>query len=316
MAQPAPAPRIDVHHHILPPRYMAELATLAPAEKLQPWWTPAQSIEDMDKNGITTAITSLTQPAVWFDDVATARRLARESNDYAAALAADYPKRFRMFAALPLPDAEGSLREIDHAMGPLHAVGVGLMTSYGDKYLGDRAFWPVYEELNRRKAVVYTHPLTPSCCKNPLPQYLRDSAIELGTDTTRTIASLLFSGTAARFPGIRWIFSHAGGTMPYLYGRFLREEAALKEKQAVLPNGLLFEIKKFYYDTAQATSAGTLAGLLSLVPPSQILLGTDYPARTAAEVVAGLSKYGFSTDDIEAVEYKNALRMMPELAAR
>jgi predicted TIM-barrel fold metal-dependent hydrolase len=312
-AQSQRATRIDVHHHILPPKYMAELARLDPAEKLQPWWKPELSIEDMDKNGVATAVVSLTQPAVWFDDIDTGRRLARESNDYAAGLVKDHPGRFRMFGALSLPDTEGSLNEIEYVFGALKADGICLMTSYGERYLGDAAFWPVYEELNRRRAVIYTHPLTPKCCKNPLPQYLRDSSIELGTDTTRTIASLLFSGTAAKFPNIRWIFSHAGGTMPFLYQRFVREAAAHKDSKSVLPNGLLYEIKKFYYDLAQSTVPGTVADLLSLVPVSQLLLGSDYPARSAAEVIAGINKYGFSADEVAAIEHGNARRLLPNL---
>ncbi len=307
------AGRIDVHHHILPPKYMADLARLAPTEQLQPWWKPALSIEDMDKNGVATAVISLTQPAVWFGDIALGQRLARESNDYAAGLVKDYPGRFRMFAALSLPDPDGSLKEIEYAFATLKAEGICLVTSYGEKYLGDAAFWPVYEELNRRGAVIYTHPLSPSCCKNPLPKYVRDSSIELGTDTTRTIASLLFSGTAAKFPNIRWIFSHAGGTMPFLYQRFVREAAALKDANSILPNGLSHEIRKFYYDLAQSNLPGTVAGLLSLVPVSQLLLGSDYPARTAAEVISGISKYGFSAEDVAAIEHGNARRLLPNL---
>jgi predicted TIM-barrel fold metal-dependent hydrolase len=303
--------RIDVHHHILPPQYMAELKKLAPQETLQPWWTPAKSLEDMDKSGIETALVSLTQPQVWFGDAALARRLARESNEYAAGLARDYAGRFGFFATLPLPDIGGSLAAITHALDTLGADGIGLMTSYGNHYLGDAMFWPVYEELDRRGAVVYTHPLSPACCRNPLPQYLRDSSIELGTDTTRTMASLLFSGAAARFPRIRWIFSHAGGTMPFLISRFLREEAAHKERMKVLPQGLPETIKKFHYDTAQSTHRATLSSLLTLVPVSQVLFGTDYPARPGAEAVDGLAAYGFDPVQLAAIERGNALRLMP-----
>jgi 6-methylsalicylate decarboxylase len=302
--------RIDIHHHLLPPQYVAELPQHIKGENPPPW-SPARSIEDMDKNGIATSMTSLMQPQVWFGDAALGRRLARESNDYAATLVRDFPGRFGIFATLPLPDTEGSLTEIAYAMDVLKVDGFGLMTSYAGKYLGDPVFWPVWEELNRRKAIVYNHPLSVACCRNPVPQFIQNSAIEYATDTTRMIASLLFSGAAARFPDIRWIHSHGGGTMPFLYGRFTRQEAATKDREKLLPNGVQHEIRKFYYDTAQANHAGALAALLKLVSVSQVLFGTDFPYRSGAEAVAGLTAYGFSVAELAAIDRGNALRLMP-----
>ena len=306
--------RIDIHHHLLPPKYVAELPQHIKGENPPPW-SPAKSLEDMDKNGIATSMTSLMQPQVWFGDVALGRRLARESNDYAATLVRDYPGRFGMFATLPLPDIDGSLKEIAYAMDVLKADGFGLMTSYAGKYLGDPIFWPVWEELNRRKAVVYNHPLSVECCRNPVAQFIQNSAIEYATDTTRMIATLLFSGAAARFPDIVWIHSHGGGTMPFLYGRFTRQEAALKNAKEIVPRGVLHEIKKFYYDTAQANHAGALAALLKLVAVSQVMFGTDFPYRPGAETVVGLTAYGFSTVELEAIERGNALRLLPRWRA-
>jgi hypothetical protein len=101
--------------------------------------------------------------------------------------------------------------------------------------------------------------------------------------------------------------------MPYLYQRFLREEAALKNANAVLPNGLLYEIRKFYYDAAQAAQRSTLSAFLTLVSPSQLMLGSDFPARPAAEVVQGLTSYGFPAADLEAIDRGNALKLLPGL---
>lgn len=307
-ASPAPH-RIDVHHHLFPPAYRAAIGNLAAA---QPAWSPAQSIEEMDKGGIATSVLSVSSPGVWLGDVEQGRRLARIVNDYGAMAAKDHPGRFGLFAALPLPDIDGSLREIEYAFGTLKADGIGLLTSYGDKWLGDASFAPVWAELNRRKAVIYTHPTTASCCgnlKNEVPAVM----IEWATDTTRTAASLLFSGTAARYPDIRWIFSHGGGTMPFLLSRFVYQEKTMKGKERALPQGLMYELKKFYYDTAQANSAPALAALLKVAPPSQILFGTDYPFRTSAEVIGGLTAQRFPARDLRAIERDNALRLLPEL---
>jgi len=311
LAKGARAPyRIDVHHHLYPPAYRTALGSLSAG---LPAWSPEQSIEEMDRGGIATSLLSISSPGVWFGDAEQGRRLARMVNDYGALTAKDHPGRFGLFAALPLPDIEGSLREIEYALDTLKADGIGLLTSYGDRWLGDASFAPIWTELDRRKTVVYTHPTTPACCGN-LHNDVPAVMIEWATDTTRTAASLLFSGTAARYPDIRWILSHGGGTTPFLLSRFQFQEASMKNKEQLLPKGLMYELKKFYYDTAQANSAPALAAMLKLAPPSQILLGTDFPFRTAAEVTGGLTAQHFSVRDLGAIERDNALRLLPKLA--
>jgi 6-methylsalicylate decarboxylase len=303
---------IDIHHHLFPPNYRTTIASIGAG--FSPAWTAEKSLADMDKNGILTSVVSLAPPGLWFGDAAQARNLARIVNDYGAQISKDFPGRFGLFAALPLPDSEGSLREIEYALDTLHADGIGLMTNYGDKWLGDASFAPVWEELNRRKAVIYTHPNTPACCGN-LKDDVPSGVLELAMDTTRTVASLLFSGTAARYPDIRWILSHGGGTTPFLLSRLLRQEAEMKEREKRLPKGLTYELKKFHYDTAQANHPGALAALLKLAPVSQILFGTDYPYRPGAEEVSGLSAQHFPAEDLLAIERDNALRILPRLKA-
>ena len=305
--------RIDVHHHLLPKSYVDAIVSRRAGEPPRPW-SPAQSLEDMDKNDIATSVLSAIQPGVWFGDVELGRKLSRELNEYAAKLGADHPGRYGSFAAIPLPDTEGSLREIEYALDTLKADGIGLMTSYGDKWLGDRAFWPVMEELNRRKAVVYTHPLAPDCCRS-LAYDMPASSIEYATDTTRTVGSLLFSGTVAKFPDIRFIVSHSGGTTPFLTGRFERLEAGMKNAKERLPNGVMHELKKLYYDTAQGNTPMQLAALLKLVTPAQMLFGSDFPFRPGEEVVAGLAAQRFHPRDLQSIERGNALRLMPRLPA-
>jgi predicted TIM-barrel fold metal-dependent hydrolase len=310
----APAHRIDVHHHLSPPDYIAELG---PKKMLAPPtanWTPQKSLDDMDRAGVATSMLSITTPGLWFGDDQSARRLARACNDYAAKLVVGHPKRFGLFVALPLPDVEGSLREIEYGLDQLKADGVGLFTSYGDKWLGDPAFAPVFEELNRRKAVVYTHPTSPKCCANLLPG-INDAAIEYGTDTTRAIARFLFGGQAAQYPDIQIIFSHAGGTMPFLIERF-HIIAKAPDMAAKLPHGLVPQLTRFHYDTAQVANPSAMSALHKLIPTSQILFGTDFPFRTAEEHVTGLRDCGvFSAADLRAIDRDNALKLLPRLLA-
>jgi predicted TIM-barrel fold metal-dependent hydrolase len=303
--------RIDVHHHHTPPPYLAAItARNIPGPVRE--WTPEKSLADMDAAGVATALTSITTPALRFLDDPGARKLARECNDYSARLAADSKGRFGMFAVMPMPHVEATLHEIAYALDTLKADGIGLLTSYGDKWLGDPAFAPVMEELNRRRAVVYTHPTTANCCGNLIAD-VPDSIIEWGTDTTRTIASLVFSGTASRLRDVRFIFSHGGGTLPFLTERFQRLPLANKAVAARLPGGVEAELKRFYYDTAQAAHPFALASLTTLIPVSQIVFGTDYPYRTAADHVKGLTAYGFSPADLLAIDRGNALRLLPRL---
>src|SRR5215470_10326221 len=192
------------------------------------------------------------------------------------------------------------------------------MTSFGDKWLGDESFNPVMEELDRRKAIVYTHPSVANCCRNLLPD-VHYSVVELATDTTRAIASLLFSGAVHRFPNIRFIFSHAGGTMPFIYQRltaypFLDKALGLnKDIQAKVPGGVLKALQSLYYDTAQAAHPMAMKPLSKLVSAKQILFGTDFPFRTASAYIKGLSECGFRTEELADVYRGNALRLMPKL---
>ena len=305
--------RIDVHHHLMYPGYLEEVGGRRAGSTFK--WSPAMSIEDMDKSGIAASILSLIQPSASIADVEKGRRVARLSNEFGAQLARDYPGRFASFATIPLLDAEGSLKEIEYALDALKADGISLMTSYQDKYLGDGAFAPVWEELNRRKALIYTHPLSPECCRN-IKSEVPPAVVEYATDTTRTIASLVFSGTAARYPGIRWIFSHSGGTMPFLLSRFIRHETDMKERaKERMPKGLMYELKKFHYDTAQGNHSGALAALMKIVTPAQVLFGTDFPFRDGAEEIEGLASFRFRPKDLRAIERENALRLLPRLIA-
>ena len=302
--------RIDVHHHFVPPvQGEAKTRHNGPPPK----WSAQASLDDMDKAGVKTAVLSLVEPGVWFGDVEEGRKLARDSNEYAAKLRQDFPGRFGSFAAIPLPDTEGSLREIEYALDVLKADGIGLFTSYQGKYLGDPDFVPVFEELNRRKAVVYTHPTQPSCCTNMI-KGVQTGTIEYATDTTRTIASLLFGdgGTAFKCPDIRFIWSHSGGTLPFLIGRFIRQQKVVKDPR--MPDGPVPIVQKYYYEIAQGNLPGQFAALLKLIPVAQLMFGSDYPFREGTEAMDGLNDYPFSDAERTSINRETALKLMPRLA--
>ena len=308
--------RIDVHHHFMPPSF--EQAARA-HKKFIPalaGLSIAGSLATMDRNEVQTAVLSMPSPGVWYDDVPLARRLARDNNEYAARAISDHPGRFGMFASLPLPDVEGSLVEAAYALDVLKADGIHMWTSYGDFWLGDPRLRPLLAELDR-KAVVYTHPTTPNCCGNLMPD-IPTFLVEYGTDTSRTIASLVFSGAAHAYPDIRWIFSHAGGTMPFLVERYLLQGRLLKNNPKAMekiPNGVMYELQRMRFETAQAANPYALGPLTRLVPTTQILLGTDYPYRDIADNIQGLASCGLlSPAELLDVERSNAVRLFPRLA--
>jgi predicted TIM-barrel fold metal-dependent hydrolase len=227
----------------------------------------------------------------------------------------DHPGRFGLFAHVPMPDVDGTLQEIAYALDELAADGIGLSTSYGNQFLGDPDFKPVMDELQRRRALVYVHPGRPNCCGALTPQ-ASESFAEYPQDTSRTVMSLLFSGTFTRTREVRWIFSHGGAAVPLLAGRVnALAKIRLKNQAQVLPDGLEFELKRLYYETANAAYAPNIAALLKFAPISQVLFGTDYPYVSVAETADDLMKIGLSAADLKAVENENALRLMPRLKA-
>jgi predicted TIM-barrel fold metal-dependent hydrolase len=269
----APAPRIDVHHHIVPPAWLESLRRAKLDTPPVVKWTVQQSLDDMDKGGVTTSMTSPTLPAVSFLPASEAAQAARESNEWTRKL-------------------------VDSSKG---------------RYLGDKAFAPVMDELHRRKVTAYTHPDNPACCEN-IASGVPPVIIEYGTDTTRTIASLIFSGTAQRCPDINFTFSHAGGTIGSLTDRFLVQIVSMPDykQRGFTSERVLKELRGFYYDMAQTANPMVMAALTRLVPVSQIVFGSDYPCRRAEEHVAGLSKI-FNNDELRAIDAGNTHRIMPQL---
>jgi len=309
---------IDTHHHFYPPQYQKLWLDWEERRKIphfpgQVAWSSNKAIEDMDEAGIRTGILSIAStPGVWFDlGAEQASRLARDCNDFAAGMMRDNPGRFGLFATLSMIDIDRTLKEIEYAFDTLKADGVGLQTNYGDKWLGDAFYKPVFDELNRRQAVVYVHPLVASCCAQ-LSVGTFPAVIEVPHDTTRTITSLLLSGSFSRWRDIKWLFSHAGGTMPMMAGRiesFYNDSPKLHE---FAPQGIASELRRLNYDTANATSAPTMAALLKFVPASQVTYGSDYP-YFRLDQMRDLERLGMDVSDLKAIGSANAIRLIPRL---
>ena len=305
---------IDVHHHVLPP------GAPPPLQKLFAGWTPERDVADMDAAGVATAVVL---PGLLIGPNPAQNRLAaRGWNEYARKLGQDRPGRYGLFASVPMADVDGALAEIAYAYDQLQADGVGIATNYGEAWLGDDRFQPIYEELNRRRAVVFVHPTDAPCCAPARMSYTREgmdgSWIEWPMNTARTIFSLMSSGTLRRHRDIRFVFSHGGGVMPLLVERVAGLSAWPRVGPEGLaryfPDGIEAEFAKLYFECAQACSRTNMAALRSLTPDSQILFGSDYPIFPVSYGAGEFAKLDLTAQTRQAIARGNALALMPRLA--
>jgi predicted TIM-barrel fold metal-dependent hydrolase len=239
--------------------------------------------------------------------------MVRAVNTYATRLSRDHPGRFGLFALLPMPQIEASIAEIDHALDQLGATGIGLMTSYGNRWLGHPDFVPVLEQLDRRGAVVHVHPKSPPCCTGMIDSnpWGASALLEFPFDTGRTMFDLLQSGTLVRFPNIRWIFSHLGGVIPMLAGRMRDVGPGFwKDLDQVAPHGIDHEFHRLHYDTAACANQPAMQAGLAYYPTSQLLFGTDYPHYDVAGTVANFAGLTLAPGVANAIQCDNPRRLL------
>lgn len=330
---PSPAARIDVHAHAVPPVFRAALAAqLASGKARLPAWTPEMALEGMDRNGIASAVVSLSTPGTHLGDDAKARSLSRDCNAYFAELKGRAANRFGAFAALPLPDVDGACREAEYALDVLKLDGVGLFSSYGGRHLGDAAFDPLLARLNERKAVAFIHPTTNCLCEDVHPN-VSPTLVEYLFDTTRAALNLIVSGAMDRFPHIRFILAHAGGTLPFVSWRVshtiarhfslgLFPERYPQEWRDRMPKDItedftLQRLRRFWYDIALSPGPAVFGSLLTVADESRILFGSDVPYATepmVREVIETLNVPDFLSASLRsAIERDNALQLFPRL---
>ena len=284
-----------------------------------PPWDAETTLGVMDRNGIAFAVTSISAPGVHFGDDAFARDLARRCNEISAKLVQEHPSRFGAFAVVPLPDVEGSLVELEYALDTLRLDGVVLLSSQSDgRYLGDAGFEELMAELDRRQTVAFIHPTVPVTSES-IRLDVPGPILEFTFDTTRAALSLVWNGTVERFPNIRFILSHAGGTVPFLAWRMSLLDRSPQMKEHA-PLGARHYLRRFYYDTALSANPHGLRSVGELVPPSQVLFGSDYPFAPEPVTkisIVGIQKYdGFDESARSAIGRETALALFSHLEQR
>ncbi len=304
---------IDIHHHIVPPFYKAGarpwLARTASNVADVLAWTPERSLAAMDAAGVETAVLSLSAPGFDFLHGAEARRMAQRCNDYAAQLQHDHAGRFRFFAALPMPDVSGAIDEAVRALDTLDAAGLGLLSNYSGRYLGDPAFAPLFEKAASRGAIIYVHPTSAQCCQGLVPGVL-DPLLEFPVDTGRTISSLLWSGTFSRWSRLRFVFSHGAGILPVVAERISAAGLINRSLAARVPEGPRAALERLFVDTASVANRAGIGALDGTVPPEHILFGTDFPWGNLERSLSSLEHIGLPSARIEAIERLNARALL------
>ncbi len=306
-AVPTPQRLIDIHHHFEP----------TGRNKDGDAWTIGMSLDQLDRNGVAAAI-AYAGP-VMDADPAAARKKARETNEWSTRNCLDHPGRFGLFASLPMNDVEGTLAEIAYALDVLKADGVGIATEYGPLWLGDPKFEPIFQELHRRRAVVYVHPAEAPCCTPDTLTYekppLATAWMEFPTNTARTMLSLWNAQTTRRLPGVRFIFCHGGGLMPLLLGRisgFSDWRAVGPERlNHMFPDGVYAEFAKFYFDCAQAFAPEEFDLLRKIIPPSHLLFGSDFSYFPVAHSVELFARLALPQDLRDQIASVNAASLLP-----
>ncbi|WP_020639566.1 amidohydrolase family protein [Amycolatopsis balhimycina] len=300
--------RIDVHQHAITPA-IARLLREANAPFVLPW-SLTETWDVFEANGIARGMLSNPIPGGFFTGAAQAADLVSTADESIAALRDEHPDEFGFLAALPMPYVDESLAQLDYAYDVLGADGVVLIPQSGGDYLGCERYLPLFEELNRRSAVVLVHPMMlPGGQVTAPPVVLADFLL----DTTRAAVNLMLTRTLDRFPRIRWILAHAGGFLPYaasrvrlLGARFFGVDAATFDDY----------LGRFWYDTA-LSAPSALPSLVAGVGVTQVLFGTDWSAAPAGVVSSCTQALDAElTDEArELVNRGNALRLFDRAGA-
>lgn len=309
--------RIDTHCHLIPPDYRKALAKAGIDEaggRALPDWTPELALSAMDELDVVASILSVSTPGTTFLPRATdAAALARDLNDYSAALVAERPDRFGFFATVPMPHVTESVDETVRALDRLHADGVVLLANSAGTYLGQDGQGDLFAALDERAAVAFVHPAElPGPTVPGVPPFAADFLL----DTTRAAYLLVRNGIRRRYPRIRFILSHGGGFVPYASHRMA---VSIMADTGRSPADVLDDFSSFYFDTALSSSAAALPTLLAFAQPRHITFGSDFPFAPVAAgklFAAGLDEYvGLDVPQREAIARGTALGLFPRLGA-
>jgi aminocarboxymuconate-semialdehyde decarboxylase len=314
--------RIDVHAHYFPTEYTDCLARLhhpdAEGDGLARAATFGITLDEqlrvMDSLSIDVQVLSISLLHPYLPREADAVEAARLGNDLYADICRDSGGRFAAFACVPLPHVDAAVAEVRRAMDDLSMAGITIGCSVADHSIADPTFEPFYAELDRREAALFLHPVGRGVLTGRDPYGL---GWLVGATFEDTIAALelVFSGLATRYPRIKVIVPHLGGTIPFIMERIDGSVAGRRERAEPVP----FEgapsdlLRRMYYDACNS-EPGALRCSCEMFGVGRILFGTDYPyalgARTVRRVTA-IEEADLSAAEKQAIFGDNAEAILP-----
>jgi 6-methylsalicylate decarboxylase len=281
---------VDVHAHHHPRAYSEALKPLYPGADVG-GFAPHPDTDDeahiqsrlalMDAAGVGIQVLSpAARRAPYGADEGAAIHAAQLGNDANAELVKRYPNRFRSFVSLPLPHIDASLRELRRGLDDLGMIGVNLHISALDRSVAEDEFLPIYEEINRRRGVIFFHPCGNGICSPMITGYGLNGAVGTSLEDATIGVHLIAKRIPARFPDIDFVIPHFGGPLPMLLERL---DNQFSMKQHDLPEPPSVTARRFYYDTVGHGSPAALLCAWSAFGADHLVPGSDYPVLLSHE---------------------------------
>lgn len=322
-------PIIDVHNHYYPPAFLdalrqgpSAITITDDAEGNPVLHSPgdynvavrghrdiAYRQEVLDREGVDRQLITLTCPGTVLETPARSVILARLVNDALAEVMATRGNRFTALATLPLNDPAASVTEFERITA-LGMKGVQVFGNVNGVALADRRYWPLWERASDAGAVMYIHPTFPLGVK-AMEAYWLMPLVGFLMDTTLAAAHLVFSGVVERFPNIRWVLGHLGGTIPYLAERLDRGWENFTDCRTDLSQPPSVYLKQFYYDTVNF-DPNALRLAIAFAGVDQILAGSDYPHQIGSipRMLSSIRGLGLPPVDEAKILGGNAARLL------
>jgi 6-methylsalicylate decarboxylase len=299
---------IDVHAHQFPARY-AELMARHGRQLLAvlTGTTIDERIQQMDEAQVDMQVLSPSNLMPYLDSETDAREAARILNDGYAELTHRLPHRFKAYVSLPLPHVEASLREMERGLDELGMAGITFGCSILNRSVTDREFEPLYQEMNRRSAVLFFHPMVNGICSPLITDFGLEGAAGTTIEDAVVVLHMIVRQIPHRYPDIKMIVPHLGGLIPMLLNRMDNQVAAMNRD---LPEKPSMTARRFWYDTVSHGSHAALRCACEAFGPEHLVTGSDYPVLLAYESYAKTFSYigeaGLDDIAVEQILYRSA----------